>query len=107
MQIEGWKPEVREGQSCLAHRGYIYALGGHNNYPINQVSAFNTASNSWSPCFESDFNRTYQSLVVYRNLYAIFFGGMGNYNSHYKTRECLNSCVLFNLGSLTLKTIKI
>lgn len=29
------------------------------------------------------------------------------YNSHYKTRECLNSCVLFNLTNSHVKRIKI
>lgn len=34
--------------------------------------------------------------MVYKKHYVIIFGGMSQYNPHFKTRECLNSVALFS-----------
>lgn len=105
--VQGWKPECREGQVCLVSGDQIVLLGGHNNYPISRLSFFNLQSSEWNKGAESDLKRTYHSAALYRQHYLIMFGGMGVYNSHYKTRECLNSCVLFTTTSNSLRSIKI
>lgn len=107
VNVKGWKPECREGQSCLIANDQIVLLGGHNNYPISRLSYFNIYSSEWTKGPDSDLKRTYHSATLYRQSYLILFGGMGTYNSHYKTRECLNSCVLYTATNNTLRNIKI
>ena len=104
---KGGKPECREGQVCVLNNDQIALLGGHNNYPISRLSYFNTKDSEWTKGGESELKRTYHSSVTYRKSYVILFGGMGTYNSHYKTRECLNSCILYTTTSNSLRSIKI
>jgi hypothetical protein len=43
---------------------------------------------------------------VYRNKYAIVFGGMGIYDKSRKSRECYNSIGLIDLGSLSTRSVR-
>lgn len=91
----------------MVYKDTLYLIGGHNSNPLADVCSYNFKEGSWAKVAETDIERSYHTTVVYKDHYFIVFGGMSRYNTYYKSRDCLNSTLLFNPLAGGVKTIKL
>ena len=47
VDVKGWKPEPREGQVCIVFKDYLFLLGGHNNFPLENICVYSFKENAW------------------------------------------------------------
>ncbi len=45
LNVEGWKPESREGQVCIPHKDTIVLIGVHNNDPLDTIFIYRIREN--------------------------------------------------------------
>ena len=81
-------------------------IGGHCSHPFNQGHIFSLDSHTWKRQFLLPSSRSYHSTVLYKEKYAVIFGGMGPFDISRKYRPCYNTVNVINLHSLNGKFLK-
>jgi hypothetical protein len=106
LPIHESSPPTREGHTTLIHRNTAVVFGGHCSHPHAQGHVYSLSTHTWTQRFSLPSARSYHSTVLYKDRYAVIFGGMGSYDVSRKYRCCFNSVNivdLYNLGSRSLK----
>ena len=99
-------PPTREGHSTLVYNNSALVLGGHCSYPFPTGHVYSLSSNSWVRQFNLPSARSYHSTVLYKDRYAVVFGGMGPYDISRKCRICYNSVNLLDLQTYNTRILK-
>lgn len=86
LKIEGWKPESREGHSLVIYKDEAFLIGGHCSQAFGNINVYSFFSNTWSKPIPCESARSYHSTILYKNRFAVVFGGMGRYNKSRKSR---------------------
>jgi hypothetical protein len=81
-------------------------MGGHCSNPLGQGHIFCLSTNTWKRQFNLPSARSYHSTVLYKEKYAVIFGGMGFFDISRKCRPCYKTINVIDLHSLNGKTLK-
>ena len=100
------KPETREGHTTTSYHNTVVVIGGHCSAPFPFAYVFSLTSHTWTKQFPMPSARSYHSTVLYKNRYAIVFGGMGPYDLSRKCRVCYNSVNVVDLHTQTGRVLK-
>lgn len=106
LKIEGWKPESREGHTLIIYKDEAVLIGGHCSHPFGAICIFSFLSYSWVKSIPCEWARSYHSTILYKNRFAVVFGGMGHYNKSRKSRDCFNTIFLIDLLSNGIRSMK-
>ena len=82
-------------------------LGGHCSFPFPSGHIYNVNENSWVKQFVLPSGRSYHSTILYKDKYAIIFGGMGPYDVSRKARPCYNTINIVDMHSYQTRVLKI
>ncbi len=104
--VDQVKPQTREGHTTTAYHNTVVVIGGHCSAPFPFAYIFSLANHSWTKQFPMPSARSYHSTVLYKNRYAIVFGGMGPYDLSRKCRVCYNSVNVVDLHTQTGRVLK-
>jgi hypothetical protein len=106
VKVEGWKPEAREGHSIIIYKDQAVLIGGHCSSPFGSINIFSLISGTWVKNIACDWARSYHSTILYKNRFAVAFGGMGYYNKSRKSRDCFNTIFLVDLLNSNVRNLK-
>ena len=106
LKIEGWKPESREGHTLIIFKDEAFIIGGHCSTAFSAINIYSFFNNTWQKPIPCEHPRSYHSTILYKNRFAVVFGGMGRYNKSRKARDCYNSIFLVDLINKNTKNLK-
>jgi hypothetical protein len=99
-------PPTREGHTTIIYRNSAIVIGGHCSTPFAQGHVYSLNSNTWTKQFNIPSARSYHSTVLYKDRYAVIFGGMGPYDMSRKCRVCYNSVNIIDLSTMNTRPLK-
>ena len=88
------------------YRHNAIVFGGHCSFPFASGHIYNFSSNSWVKQFSLPSARSYHSTVLYKDRYAVIFGGMGLYDISHKSRPCFNTINIVDLHNFNTRVLK-
>ena len=97
---------TREGHTTILYRNNAIIMGGHCSGPFATGHLFSLTNHNWTKQFPIPSPRSYHSTLLYKDRYAIIFGGMGSYDISRKHRPCYNSVNIIDLHTLNARPLK-
>lgn len=81
-------------------------IGGHCSHPFGPICIFSFFNNTWIKTIPCEWARSYHTTILYKNRFAVVFGGMGHYNKSRKSRDCYNTIFLIDLINNGIRNLK-
>ena len=97
---------TREGHTTIMFKQNAIVIGGHCSYPFPSGHIYSFSSNAWIKKFDLPSARSYHSTILYKDKYALIFGGMGQYDISRKSRLCFNSVNIIDMHSFNTRIMK-